>query len=152
MNIETPSHDEATDSCVSNLAIHQRRELILSEFKRKSRVRTIFRDLSVEELTEILERVQDVLAERIQEEKERAEREAAIKEKAVSILKEMEEKGVDIKTLKEIQGQRDSTSGSKVRYVKDGATWTGQGRRPAAFKGLSDLELEKYRKPVNQDE
>lgn len=152
MMIDNSGQEELTEGSVSNLTVHQRRKLILSELKRKSRVRTIFRDLSVEELTEILERVQDVLAERIQEEKERAEREAAIKEKAVSILKEMEEKGVDIKTLKEIQDQRDSTSGSKVRYVKDGATWTGQGRRPAAFKGLSDLELEKYRKPANQDE
>lgn len=152
MKIENPGQEEVTEGCVSNLSVHQRRELILSEFKRKSRVRTIFRDLSVEELAEILERVQDVLAERVQEEKERAEKEAVIMEKAVSILKDMEAKGVDIKTLKEIQEQRESTSGSKVRYVKDGATWTGQGRRPAPFKGLSDLELEKYRKPVNQDE
>lgn len=152
MNIGNPNQGEASEVCIGNLTVHQRRELILSELKRKSRVRTIFRDLSVEELTDILERVKDVLAERVEEEKERAEREAAIKERAVSILKEMEATGVDIKTLKEIQERLESAGGSKVRYVKDGATWSGQGRRPAAFKGLTDLELEKYRKPVSQDE
>lgn len=148
MTNENSITDELFDDNANNLTVHQRRDLVLSVLKRKSRVRTIFADVSVEELKEILERLEGVLEEKIVEDKERAEKDAARIEKSISILREMEELGVDIETLKKVKSQQELTrSGAKVKYVKDGSSWSGQGRRPAAFKGLSDIELEQYRKP-----
>ncbi|HDR2008108.1 TPA: DNA-binding protein, partial [Escherichia coli] len=34
-----------------------------------------------------------------------------------------------------------------AKYSKDGVSWSGQGRRPDAFKGLGAVELERYRIP-----
>lgn len=146
--------DVQCDECIRNLTISQRRELVFSELKRKSKIRIIFKDCPVSDMSEMLERFRSVLNERIQEEEEKAEREALLKKDAQHILSEMAEKGIDVDLLREVQQQGSSTdSSSKVKYVKDGSTWTGKGRRPPPFKGLSDYELEKYRKSSsNQDD
>lgn len=154
MNGLSPNKAEQSDECIMNLTVTQRRELVLSEFKRKSRIRIIFKDCPVSDMTEMLERFKSVLDERIAEEEEKAAREAELKKDAESILIEMAEKGIDVDLLREVQQGQSSTSPgtAKVKYVKDGATWSGQGRRPAPFKGLSDYELERYRKVPNGEE
>lgn len=129
---------------ISTLSVHQRRELILAEFKRKSRVRTIFRDVPIHEFRDIVSRLTDLLDERVREEEERAVADEARRAIAMTALKDLQEQGIDFNMLKEVQEQ--SSPGAQARYVKDGVPWTGQGRRPAPFKGLSALQLERFRK------
>ena len=154
MNGLTPNKAEQCDECIRNLTVAQRRELVFSELKRKRKIRIIFKDCPVSDMAEMLERFKSVLDERIAEEEEKAAKDAELKKEAENILSEMAQKGIDVELLKELQQQQGSsgTAASKVKYVKDGTTWTGQGRRPAPFKGLSDYELEKYRKtPKSED-
>ncbi|MFC6674034.1 hypothetical protein [Marinobacterium aestuariivivens] len=155
MNEDSSIQDDKCEDCIRNLNVNQRRDLVVSELKRKSKIRAIFKDCPVSELSSILERMQAVFEERIQEDEEKAAREAVLMEKAQSVFQVMAEKGIDIETLREIQKQQDTTSAihPKVKYIKDGVPWSGQGRRPAPFKGLSDFDLEKYRKvPQKIDE
>ena len=35
--------------------------------------------------------------------------------------------------------------GQIIRFEKDGVCWTGQGRRPLVYKGLTSIDLERYR-------
>lgn len=146
MNRLNSNKVEQCDECIQNLTVTQRRELVFSEFKRKSKIRIIFKDCPVSDMSEMLDRFKAVLEERIQEEEEKAAREAFLKKEAESILTDMAKKGIDVELLREIQQGSSSATSAKVKYIKDGITWTGQGRRPAPFKGLSDYELEKYRK------
>jgi DNA-binding protein H-NS len=143
-------HEDKCDDWITNLSVTQRRELLFSEFKRKSRIRALFKDCPVPDMTEMLDRFTAVLDERVQEENEKAAKEAELQEHAKSILDDMAKKGIDIDKLKEIQQGANAFGGSKAKYLKDGVTWTGQGRRPQPFKGLSDLELEKHRVPVSR--
>jgi len=140
--------DELKSEVWSGFTMSQRRFFIVPEFKRKSRVRTIFRDVSARELEEILGRIQEVLAEKKAEEAKRDEEDSQRMERASKILKEMDEQGVDLNTLQELMAQppENTSSGAKVRYIKDGVPWSGMGRRPEAFKGLSDLDLERFRR------
>lgn len=138
--------NEQCEQCARKSTVAHRRELVFSELKRKSKIRIIFKDFPVADMAEILERFKSVLNERITEEEERIANDSELKKSAENILSEMAERGIDVELLKELQQQRGYFASSRVRYVKDGATWTGLGRRPAPFKGLSDYELEKYRK------
>ena len=80
MTDERSSHKEnendACEGCVENLSLNRKRELIVAEFKRKHKVRSIFRDFPVDELSEIVDRLKGVLDERIKEEAEREAKEA----------------------------------------------------------------------------
>ena len=152
MTNESSSHEQnendACEGCVENLALNHKRELIVAEFKRKHKVRAIFRDFPVDELSEIVDRLKGVLDERVKEEEERKAKEAEKQARARSILQDMESQGIDFQVLQEVrdqQNQQRSGGSSKTKYIKDGVSWTGHGRRPAPFKGLSDFELEKHR-------
>ena len=57
----------------------------------------------------------------------------------------MESCGVDISLLNEMFTSKSEPDNAK--YSKDGVSWSGQGRRPDAFKGLGAVELERYRIP-----
>lgn len=139
-----------TDECekyIKLMTANQRREVVLSELKRKNKIKTLFKDCSVAEMSDIIERLQSFLEEKKIEENERFAREDELRKEAQAILDEMMQKGINVELLKDLQQQAEQNStGSKVKYVKDGLTWSGQGRRPTPFKGLSDYELEKYRK------
>lgn len=126
-----------------NLSVARRKEIVVSELRRIVRMRTILKDLSVSELDEIYERFGSYIAERKEEEKEEKEKMAALKVKAKAIFEEMRLKGVDIETLNEIHEELQSPP-LPPKYKKDGATWTGQGRRPAPFKDLTAEQLERY--------
>ncbi|AYM89021.1 MAG: DNA-binding protein [Rheinheimera sp.] len=133
---------------VDGLTTNQRRDVVLSELKRKSKIRTIFKDCEASEIKEILDRIESVFEEKYAEETLKKQNHEKMQERAQSILSEMEEKGIDMELLQELQFKKDSLSvpPPKVKYMKDGASWSGLGRRPTPFKGLSDYELEKYRK------
>lgn len=144
----TPKKADQCDEYIKNLTVAQRRDLVFSELKRKSKIRIIFKDCPISDMADMLERFKSIFDERIAEEEKKAAKDAEIRKEAESILTEMEKKGINVELLKELQQQQSSSGNavSKVKYVKDGTTWTGQGRRPAPFKGLSDYELERYRK------
>lgn len=126
-----------------NLSVARRKEIVVSELRRIVRMRTILKDLSVSELDEIYERFGSYIDERKEEEEEEKEKMAALKIKAKAIFEEMRLKGVDIETLNEIHEELQSPP-LPPKYKKDGATWTGQGRRPAPFKDLTAEQLERY--------
>lgn len=143
MNVS--NFDENSDL---NLSSSQRRDLVFSELKRKSRLRVIFKDCPFSEMEEIFERFKAVLDERRQEEQERDARDVRLAKEAQSILGKMAEKGIDIDVLTDLHEKGVGGLNTKVKYIKDGVTWSGKGRRPQPFKGLSDYELERYRKPL----
>lgn len=126
------------------MPLSKKRELIFSEFRRKHRITNLFRECPFDELKDMVDRFQQVYEERLKLEKEK-EAERRIKEEKVrAILKQMEEEGVEFDALAKIREQLLVESG-RYKFVKDGALWTGQGRRPAPFKGLSPAELEHFR-------
>lgn len=61
------------------------------------------------------------------------------------IGRNMQSCGVDISLLNEMFTSKSEPDNAK--YSKDGVSWSGQGRRPDAFKGLGAVELERYRIP-----
>ncbi|MCV5901601.1 H-NS histone family protein, partial [Escherichia coli] len=77
--------------------------------------------------------------------KKREEEEKEKRAQAERIMSDMESCGVDIGLLNEMFTSRSEPDNAK--YSKDGVSWSGQGRRPDAFKGLGAVELERYRIP-----
>lgn len=59
----------------STLSAAERRELIIAELKRKSRIRTLLRGLPLDEVREIIDRMKGVLNELEEEYKKREEEE-----------------------------------------------------------------------------
>ena len=119
-------------------------------------LRVIARDLALEQLESILEKIQLVVAEKIeellkaqQEENDRQERIAKYKE----LLKQ---EGITTDELAEILGsnvvrKKRESRPAKYQYVDENGvtkTWTGQGRTPKAIqvqldkgKSLSSFEI-----------
>ncbi|EGR0592440.1 MULTISPECIES: H-NS family nucleoid-associated regulatory protein [Gammaproteobacteria] len=129
----------------STLSAAERRELIIAELKRKSRIRTLLRGLPLDEVREIIDRMKGVLNELEEEYKKREEEEKEKRVQAERIMSDMESCGVDINLLNEMYTSKSEPDNAK--YSKDGASWSGQGRRPDAFKGLGHVELERFRIP-----
>ncbi|ATW30867.1 DNA-binding protein (plasmid) [Candidatus Williamhamiltonella defendens] len=129
----------------SALTAAERRELIIAELKRKSRIRTLLRGLPLDEVREIIDRMEGVLNELEEEYKKREEAEKEKRDQAKRIMSDMESCGVDINLLNEMFTCKSEPDNAK--YSKDGVPWSGQGRRPDAFKGLGPVELERYRIP-----
>lgn len=129
----------------STLSAAERRELIIAELKRKSRIRTLLRGLPLDEVREIIDRMKGVLNELEEEYKKREEEEKEKRAQAQRIMSDMESCGVDINLLNVMYASKSEPDNAK--YSKDGATWSGQGRRPDAFKGLNPVELERCRIP-----
>lgn len=129
----------------SALTAAERRELIIAELKRKSRIRTLLRGLPLGEVRDIIDRMKGVLNEFEDEYQKREEEEKERRIQAEKIMSQMETCGVDIQLLNEMFTNKSEPDNAK--YSKDGVTWSGQGRRPDAFKGLGAVELERYRIP-----
>ncbi len=127
------------------LTAAERRELIIAELKRKSRIRTLLRGLPLDEVREIIDRMKGVLNELEEEYKKREEEEREKRAQAARIMSDMKSCGVDINLLNEMFTSKSEPDNTK--YLKDGVSWSGQGRRPDAFKGLGAVELERYRIP-----
>ncbi len=129
-----------------NLSASERREFVISELKRKNRVIILMKGLPLHEFREIIERLEAVYLELESEQKSRDELEKIRRAEAEKIIDDMNARGVDIQYLNEvIVGRSDHDN---ARYIKDGVTWSGQGRRPDVFKGLGAVALERYRVPV----
>lgn len=121
----------------STLSAAERREVIIAELKRKSR--------PLDEVRGIIDRMTGVLNELEGEYKKREEDEKEKRAQAERIMNDMESCGVDISLLNEMFTSKSEPDNAK--YSKDGVSWSGQGRRPDAFKGLGAVELERYRIP-----
>ncbi|NHB63600.1 H-NS family histone-like protein [Photorhabdus sp. RW14-46] len=130
---------------LSTLSAAERRELIIAELKRKSRIRTLLRGLPLDEVREIIDRMKGVLIELEEEYRKREEEEREKRAQAERIMSDMESCGVDISLLNEMFSSKSEPDNAK--YSKDGVFWSGQGRRPDVFKGLGAVELERYRIP-----
>ncbi|MDL4241383.1 DNA-binding protein [Salmonella enterica] len=129
----------------STLSAAERREVIIAELKRKSRIRTLLRGLPLDEVRGIIDRMTGVLNELEGEYKKREEDEKEKRAQAERIMNDMESCGVDIGLLNEMFTSKSEPDNAK--YSKDGVSWSGQGRRPDAFKGLGGVELARSRYP-----
>jgi DNA-binding protein H-NS len=145
MNDVMTENADTHDDYSNNFSVSKRRELIFSEFKRRNKLRVIFKDCPVGDMSEMLERFEAIHKERLEEERLKNKEEYNLQIEAEKILKNMEEQGIDLGFLKDIKEKMSRSEIAKVKYVKGGVTWSGQGRRPAPFKGLSDIELERFR-------
>ena len=128
------------------LSASERREIVISELKRKSRVLLLMRGLPLHEFREIIERLEAVYSELESDQKNRDELDKIRRAEAEKIIIDMNARGVDIQYLNEIIVGKSESDNAK--YIKDGVPWSGQGRRPDVFKGLGAVELERYRVPV----
>ena len=128
------------------LSASERREIVISELKRKSRVLLLMRGLPLHEFREIIERLEAVYSELESDQKNRDELDKIRRAEAEKIIIDMYARGVDIQYLNEIIVGKSESDNAK--YIKDGVPWSGQGRRPDVFKGLGAVELERYRVPV----
>lgn len=131
-----------------NLSAPERRELVISELKRKHRVRIIMQGISLLEFREIIERLESVYIEIEAEQQNREELEKNRRSDAEKIIADMSLRGLDIHYLNDVIISR--VEADNARYMKDGVKWSGQGRRPDAFKGLGAVELERHRIPVKK--
>ena len=129
-----------------NLSASERRELVISELKRKHRVLILMRGIPLHEFREIIERLEAVYSELESDQKNRDELDKIRRAEAEKIIIDMNARGVDIQYLNEIIFGKSESDNAK--YIKDGVPWSGQGRRPDVFKGLGAVELERYRVPV----
>ncbi|WP_369793165.1 DNA-binding protein [Xenorhabdus sp. NBAII XenSa04] len=86
----------------STLSAAERRELIIAELKRKSRIRTLLRGLPLDEVREIIDRMKGVLNELEEEYRKREEEEKEKRAQAKRIMSDMESCGVDINLLNEM--------------------------------------------------
>src|SRR5690606_1891009 len=109
---------------LANLPARERRNFILSELQRKSRIRVIFSGVEVKELKSLVSRLNQVIDEMEQDENvdDLCESERERLQRTASMLK-----------------------GLNIKYFKDGKPWSGKGRRPTEFKGLSLPALQNYR-------
>ena len=129
-----------------NLSASERRELVISELKRKHRVLILMRGIPLHEFREIIERLEAVYSELESDQKNRDELDKIRRAEAEKIIIDMNARGVDIQYLNEIIVGKSESDNAK--YIKDGVPWSGQGRRPDVFNGLGAVELERYRVPV----
>ncbi|WP_148612724.1 DNA-binding protein, partial [Aeromonas sobria] len=125
-----------------NLSASERRELVISELKRKHRVLILMRGIPLHEFREIIERLEAVYSELESDQKNRDELDKIRRAEAEKIIIDMNARGVDIQYLNEIIVGKSESDNAK--YIKDGVPWSGQGRRPDVFKGLGAVELERY--------
>jgi len=130
------------------LSASERREIVISELKRKHRVLLLMKGLPLHELREIIDRLEGVYVELEVDYKNREELDRKRRAEAEKIIKDMDARGVDIEYLKEIIISKSEPD--NVKYIKDGVPWSGQGRRPDVFRGLELVELERYRVPAKK--
>ena len=129
-----------------NLSASERRELVISELKRKHRVLILMRGIPLHEFREIIDRLEAVYSELESDQKNRDELDKIRRAEAEKIIIDMNARGVDIQYLNEIIVGKSESDNAK--YIKDGVPWSGQGRRPDVFKGLGAVALERYSVPV----
>ncbi|MGL4515138.1 MAG: hypothetical protein ACRCUH_00370 [Shewanella sp.] len=130
---------------VENISSEMRRDIVISELKRKSKVRKILKGLSLNEIREIVSRMQEVLIEYELIFQHKAAESIRKRDIAEKIITRLSDADVDKTVLNDLITKLHDVSSDKAVYMKDGVKWCGKGRRPIVFKGLSQIELEFYR-------
>lgn len=134
------------------LNLQQLRNLVITELKRKSRVRLLLRDCSSDEISDMGDRLLAIAEERRSEERAAELHLESIKTSVGELQESLKANPGLSKRLAEaftdVNGEGMEKAAAK--YFRDGVYWSGRGRRPKKFVGLSKLELEKYRIPNSQ--
>ncbi|MEC9260181.1 MAG: H-NS family nucleoid-associated regulatory protein [Pseudomonadota bacterium] len=105
------------------------------------RLQGAVKDLSVEELTSVQEKLNNIIEKRKEQEAELIKAQQEKLAKLEEIKKQMAEAGIDFTDLQEVAEAKPKRKSGKKRPVKykitvDGETvaWTGVGRMPVVFK------------------
>lgn len=105
------------------------------------RLQGAVKDLSVEELTSVQEKLNNIIEKRKEQEAELIKARQEKLAKLEEIKKQMEEAGIDVADLQDVTETKPKRKSGKKRPVKykitvDGETvaWTGVGRMPVVFK------------------
>ncbi|MGB0216351.1 MAG: H-NS family nucleoid-associated regulatory protein [Alteromonas oceani] len=105
------------------------------------RLQGAVKDLSVEELTSVQEKLNNIIEKRKEQEAELIKAQQEKLAKLEEIKKQMEEAGIDVADLQDVAETKPKRKSGKKRPVKykitvDGGTvaWTGVGRMPVVFK------------------
>ena len=105
------------------------------------RLQGAVKDLSVEELTCVQEKLNNIIEKRKEQEAELIKAQQEKLAKLEEIKKQMEEAGIDVADLQDVAETKPKRKSGKKRPVKykitvDGETvaWTGVGRMPVVFK------------------
>ena len=102
--------------------------------------------VNADEIDKAIQTINEVLTERKQEVirlKEEAEAKKAALELAV---KSLQDQGISKDMIASFLGVAavKTSPSKKNKYEKDGVSWSGKGKRPAVFLGLSDDELKQF--------
>lgn len=98
-------------------------------------------DLAIEMVNKILT---DRKAEIIKAKKEESERKEALE----NAVKELQSKGISKDMIAQflgIAGEDKQVKEGVVKYLKDGVSWSGRGKAPSVFAGISKDELEAFK-------
>ena len=105
------------------------------------RLQGAVKDLSVEELTSVQEKLNNIIEKRKEQEAELIKAQQEKLAKLEEIKKQMAEAGIDVADLQDVAETKPKRKSGKKRPVKykitvDGETiaWTGVGRMPVVFK------------------
>ena len=105
------------------------------------RLQGAVKDLSVEELTSVQEKLNNIIEKRKEQEAELIKAQQEKLAKLEEIKKQMEEAGIDVADLQDVAETKPKRKSGKKRPVKykitvDGETvaWIGVGRMPVVFK------------------
>ncbi len=103
-------------------------------------LRAMARDLSIDLIEEILEKIRIVIDEKREQENDRVRENTEREEKLKTWLELMQADGIDpnelLKALPQSMPRKRAPRAAKYRYIdSDGSekTWTGQGRTPKAI-------------------
>lgn len=111
----------------------------------KHKVRTVLASADLKTLERIQANLTGILDVLIEEQKKKIqlqlEQEASIK----SMLAELTAKGISKESILSVIGVPVPVEEKpKAKYVKDGVEWSGRGKPPKVFTGLSKEELSAY--------
>lgn len=105
------------------------------------RLRAFTRDLSIDEMKDIRSKFDELIADRIEEDKQAKAREEERNAEVAQIVEQMKAKGVDISEISSALGfqspSKDRTRPAKYEYTDangEKRTWTGQGRKPKVIE------------------
>ena len=105
------------------------------------RLQGAVKDLSVEELNSVQDKLNNIIEKRKEQEAELIKAQQEKLAKLEEIKKQMEEAGIDVADLQDVAETKPKRKSGKKRPVKykitvDGETvaWTGVGRMPVVFK------------------
>ncbi len=111
------------------------------------RLQGAVKDLSVEELVDVAEKLNSIIEKRKEKEAEIIQAEKEKQAKLEAIRKQLEEAGLAVEDLAKVEAPKKSKAAGKKRPVKysltdesgNEVTWTGIGRMPKAYaKALAE--------------